>query len=57
MYVKGCSKVTLQRRQKHDHKTLSSPDIEENIGKMHETLKSDPGRNRKRLEFLVKLEF
>ena len=47
----------LQRQQKHDHMTLSSSDIEANIGKMRETLKSDLGRDRKRLKFFVRLEF
>ena len=32
---------SLQRQQKHDHMTLSSSDIEANIGKMRESLKSD----------------
>ena len=35
------SSNSLQRQQKHDHMTLSSSDIEANIGKMRETLKSD----------------
>ena len=32
---------SLQRHHKRDHMTLSSSDIEANIGKMRETLKSD----------------
>ena len=59
LYV--CKKLhnsnSLQRHQKHDHMTLSSSDIEANIGKMRETLKSDLGRDRKRLKFFVRLEF
>ena len=35
------SSNSLQRHQKHDHMTLSSSDIEANIEKMRETLKSD----------------
>ena len=42
---------SLQRHQKHDHMTLSSSNIEANIGKMRETLKSDVGRDRKWLKF------
>ena len=49
--------TSLQWHQKHDHMTLSSSDIEANIGKMRETLKSDLGRDRKRLKFFVRLEF
>ena len=47
----------LQRQQKHDHMTLSSSDIEANIGKMRETLKSELGRDHRRLNFFVRLAF
>ena len=47
----------LQRQQKHDHMALSSSDIEANIGKMRETLKSELGRDHQRLKFFVRLAF
>ena len=47
----------LQRQQNHEHMALSSSDIETNIEKMRETLKSELGRDHQRLKFFVRLEF
>ena len=47
----------LQRQQKHDHMALSSSDIEANIEKVRETVKSELGRDHRRLKFFVRLAF
>ena len=58
MYLKDCPTVTLYNDFKNMITiTVSFVDIEANIGKMRETLKSDLGRDRKRLKFFVRLEF